>query len=116
MKAALQQLIDRNLPLPGMAAWGVRLADRSCESRCYSDWFTAAQIEQALNRLVPAADGLASHGIKPTRLCWVFEHTRIHLALRSDGAGLALFVENRPGVANPKAEEVLESFLLLPEV
>jgi hypothetical protein len=116
MKAALQELIDRNLPLPGMAAWGVRLADRSCESRCYGDWFTAAQVEQALNRLVPAADGLASHAIKPRRLCWVFEHTRIHLALKSDGACLALFVENRPGVANPKAEELLGSFLELAEL
>ena len=66
-------------------------------SHCYSDWFTPAQVEQALSRLALAADSLGYHGIQPIRLCWVFEHTRIHLALRRDGACLAFFVENRPG-------------------
>jgi hypothetical protein len=116
MKKALQALIDRNLPLPGVAACGVRLADRSCEGRCYSDWFAAAQVEQALNWLALAADSLGPHGIQPTRLCWVFEHTRVHLALRSDGACLALFVENRPGVTNPKLEDLLEEFLRLADL
>ena len=43
-----QEFLDGSLPLPGMAACSVRLADRTFVSRCYSDWFTSAQVEQAL--------------------------------------------------------------------
>jgi len=114
MKDTLQDFLDRNLPLPGVAACSARLADRTFVSRCYSDWFAIAQVEQALSRLALAADSLGYHGIQPARLCWVFEHTRIHLALRRDGACLAFFVENRPGVTNPKLEAVLEEFARLP--
>ena len=113
MKEALQDFLDRNLPLPGLAACSVRLAERSYESRCYGEWFAAAQVEQTLNRLALAADSLGPPGTQPTRLCWVFEHARVHLALRGDGACLALFVENRPGVTSPKLEDVLEKFLRL---
>jgi len=114
MKKALDDFLDGNLPLPGVAACSARLADRSFVSRCYSDWFTAAQVEQALNRLALAADSLGYHGIQPIRLCWVFERTRIHLALRRDAVCLAVFAENRPGVANPKLEGLLEEFAALP--
>jgi len=114
MKDTLQEFLDRNLPLPGLAACSVRLADRTFVSRCYSDWFTSAQVEQALSRLALAADSLGYHGIQPSRLGWVFEHSRIHLALRRDGACLAFFVENRPGVTNPKLEGLLEEFTRLP--
>ena len=114
MKDALQEFLDRNLPLPGLAACSVRLADRTFVSRCYSDWFTTAQVEQALGRLALAADSLGYHGIQPSRLGWIFEHSRIHLALRRDGACLAFFVENRPGVTNAKLEGLLEGFTKLP--
>ena len=114
MKDTLQDFLDGNLPLPGLAACSVRLADRTFVSRCYSDWFTSAQVEQALSRLALAADSLGYHGIQPLRLAWVFEHSRIHLALRHDGACLACFMENRPGVTNPKLESLLEEFTRLP--
>jgi len=110
MKDALQEFLDRRLPLPGVGAWSVRLADRTVTSQCYGDWFSAQQLEQAVTRLALAADGLGYHGIQPVRLCWVFEHARIHLALRRDGICLALFVENRPGVTTPKLEAVLTEF------
>ena len=113
MNEALQGFLDRSLPLPGVTACGVRLADRTFVSRCYSDWFTSTQVEQALSRLALAADSLGYHGIQPSRLGWVFEHSRIHLALRRDGACLAFFVENRPGVTNPKLEGLLEEFTRL---
>ena len=68
---------------------------------------------KALSRLALAADSLGYHGIQPARLCWVFERARIHLALRQDGACLALFVENRPGNTT-KLEALLEEFTSLP--
>lgn len=114
MKQALDDFLDGNLPLPSVAACSARLADRTFVSRCYSDWFTAARVEQALNRLALAADSLGYHGIHPISLCWVFERTRIYLALRGDAACLALFVENRPGAADPRIYALLDEFAALP--
>jgi hypothetical protein len=114
MKKALEEFLDRNLPLPGVAACSARLADQTLVSRCYSDWFTAEQVEQVLNRLAQMADSVGYHGIRPTRLCWVFERTRILLALREDAACLAFFVENRPGAPNPKLESLLKEFAAMP--
>ena len=114
MTETLPAFLDRNLPLPGVAACSTRLADRTFVSRCYSDWFTVAQVEQAVSRLALAADSLGYHGIQPARLCWVFEHTRIHLALRRDGACLAFFTENRPGVTSAKLLGMLEEFMGMP--
>jgi hypothetical protein len=110
MKEKLQEFLSKRMPLPGVAAWGARLADRTVMSHCYSDWFSTEQIEQTLGRLALSADGLGYHGVRPVRLCWVFEHARIHLALRRDGICLALFVENRPGATNAKLEGVLGEF------
>jgi hypothetical protein len=113
MKEKIEDFLSRRMPLPGVAAWGARLADRTVLSHCYSDWFSPEQVEQTLARLALSADGLGYHGIQPERLCWVFEHARIHLALRRDGICLALFVENRPGVTNAKLEGVLGEFATL---
>jgi hypothetical protein len=110
MKETIQEFLNRRLPLPGVAAWSFRLADRTVLSHCYTDWFSEKQLEQTISRLALAADGLGYHGIQPARLCWVFEHTLIYLALHRAGICLALFVENRPGVATPKLDRVLEEF------
>ena len=72
--------------------------------------FGHESVEIGAARLALAADGLGYHGIQPVRLCWVFEHARIHLALRRDGTCLALFVENRPGVTNAELLGLLEEF------
>ena len=114
MKEPLPEFLDRNLPLKGVAACGVRLADRTCVSRCYSDWFAAARVEKAMDTLALAAKSLRDHGLQPTCPCWVFEDARIHLALGRDGGCLAIFAENRPGVATPKLEGLLEEFTRLP--
>ena len=73
-------MLERSLPHPGVAAWGARLPDHTVANQCYSDWFGPAQIEQALTRLVLAAESLKAHRLEPVRLCWVFEHARILLA------------------------------------
>ena len=113
MKDPLQDFLDDHLPLDGVAACSVRFADRTYVTRC-GDHFSAAQVEKVLGRLALAADGLGYHGIHPTRLCWSFEHIRIHLAMRRDGTCLAVFLENRPGAGNGKLEGMLREFSNLP--
>ena len=114
MREVLQALLQNGLPQPGVAAWGARLPDHSVGSQCYSDWFTPAQIEQLVTRLALAAESLRTHRIDPVRLRWTFEHARIHLALRRDGACLALFVENRPDLSAAGLNGLIEGFIALP--
>ena len=114
MKEALQALLQNGLPQPGVAAWGARLPDQSLGSQCYTDWFTPAQVEQILTRLTLAAESLRPHRVEPVRLCWTFEHARIHLALRHDGACLAFFLENRPGLPAAGLDELIAQFIALP--
>jgi hypothetical protein len=116
MTPALQDLLTTRLPFPGLAAWSVRLEDRSPASECFVNWLAPAQVEQALARVALAADSLAQQNLKPSRLCWVFEHLRIYLAVRPDQTCLALFLENRPELPAATAEGVLEAFATLPSV
>ena len=102
--------------MPGVAAWCARLTDRTLASQCYTDWFRPAQVEQALSRVALAAESLAQHQIQPLKLCWTFEHARIYLACRPDGACLAMFVENRPDAPAAAVENVLHEFAALPDV
>lgn len=111
MKETLKKFVESRLPLEGLAAWGARLPDRTLASQCLNGWFTPRQVEQAVTRLALAAESLNSHGIQPVRLCWVFEHARIHLALRADGACLALFVENRPVTSSAALGSALAGFM-----
>ncbi len=114
MKQELEAFLSLRLPLPGLAAWGARLADRSMASRSFAPSLAARQIEQTVTKLTQAAEQLADHRIQPVRFCWVFEHLRIHVALRREGHCLALFVENRPGLASTALDGLLDDFVNLP--
>ena len=114
MKEAITELLGRRLPLPGIVAWTARLPDRSLIHQCYNDWFNDAQLAEIINRLTLAADGFGYHGIQPLRLCWVFEHARIHLALRRDGPCLLFIAENQQGFSPAKIEAVFDEFSALP--
>lgn len=114
MSEALRKFIDENVPKAGLAAWGALLGDRTFKSQSYNNWFTASQIEQTVRRLTIAAQNLAQHQIVPLRLCWTFEHARVHLAVRDDGRCLTLFVENRPDLALDALDRALDEFLKQP--
>jgi len=116
MSRAVQDFLDPRMPLPGVAAWAARLADRSLVHQAYVDWFTPAQLEKMIAHMALAAEHLARHQIQPRQVCWVFEHARIHLAVRPDGACLALFAENRAAVPTDMLTELLTEFLALPEL
>jgi len=114
MSAALRDFLAARLPLPGLAAWSARLADRTVTHECFVSWLTPAQIEQILARLALASEGLQHQHIHPIRSCWVFEPVRLYLAARPDGACLALFMENRPDLPRAATENLLDAFTALP--
>ena len=116
MSAQLQQLLEQQLPQPGEAAWAVRMPDAAVGQETFGDWFSADQVAQVLARLTQAVENLNRHQFEPTRLSWVFEHARLHLAVRADGACLMLIVENRQDVPQTEIGQLLDSFLTLPEM
>lgn len=113
MNDLLQPFLEKHLPLEGVVAWSARSSDSAPASHSYHDWLSVGQIEQALDSLELAAKNLNSHGIHPLQLCSIFEHLRIYLSLREDGACLALFVENRPTQAADALNHLLEDFRVL---
>lgn len=117
MSAVLQTFLDERLPLPGIVACAIRQPDRSIISRRDGDAMTTAQVEQAFSRMTVAAEGLKRHRFEINTLCWTFEHARVHLARRRDGAQLAVFAENIPGQPpNEGALPLIAAFQELPEV
>jgi len=114
MNQPIESLLGTQLPLPGLAAWCARWADRTVAHQCYSNWLTPAQVQQTVTRLALAAESLQQHKLQPVRLCWVFEHLRLHLAIRPDGACLALFAENRADLPANAFENVLDAFVRAP--
>ena len=114
MKPAVEELFERRQPLAGLAAWCVRQADRTSFSHSYTEWFTAAQLERTLHRMTAGLQSLSGLEMQPEFLCWVFDRARVFLAIRPDGATLALFAENRPGLPVGEFDVVLKEFIDLP--
>ncbi len=111
MSSTLENFLDERLPLPGIVACAIRLPDRSIVSRRDGDALTTAQVEQSLSRLAVAAEGLKRHRFEVKTVCWTFDHARIHLTRRPDGAQLAVFSENIPGeLSNEGAQHLLAAF------
>jgi hypothetical protein len=104
------QWLGARPPFTGLAAWSLRRADGTFARQCYADWLTPAQVDQALARLGHSVETLEQHKLRGTRLCWAFEHLRLYYAAGRDGAGLALFVENRPEAQLSEAEAWLNEF------
>lgn len=113
MNDSLKPFLETHLPMEGVVAWSARSPVFAPSSQSYHDWLSIGQIEQALDSLVLSAKNLASHGIHPLQLCSVFEHLRIYLSLREDGACLAVFVENRPTQATDALNRLLEDFRVI---
>jgi hypothetical protein len=100
----LDAFLDTWFPVPGIVAAAIRLPDQRTLTRRDGDALASSQVEQTLNRLVLAVDGLRRHRLEPHTLCWTFERASIHLARRPDGAWLALFATR--GAAAPEPREV----------
>ncbi len=111
MNDALEEFFATRLSRPGLAAYGLRLPDRSVHHKCLTNWIAPSQIEPALNRLMLAADNLRNHQLQPVTLYWTFERLRLYAGFRPDGACLVLFLENSAIEAAPHWESTLRDFM-----
>jgi hypothetical protein len=114
MRKTCEEFFAARLPIPGLAACGVRLPDGLVIHQSFNRWLTPMQIRQAMDHLAQTSEILQHQQIEPVRMTWVFEHLRVYLRLRPDTACLALFVENRPELVPSELERVLEEFAGLP--
>jgi hypothetical protein len=110
MSQALTSFLEQRLPLPGVAAWGLRSSDRTMLSGSYAEYLPPSRVEQTLGRLMLATESLQYHQVQPLQLCWVFEHLRVHLTQARNGAWLALFVENIPDLQGDAVAALLKEF------
>ena len=113
MMPSLQEFLTARLPFPGLAAWGACLGGAEVQYQSFAAWLTAAQLAPALGQLHRAAQDLKGYELEPRRLNWAFEHLRIRMVFRSDGAWLALFLENRVDLNHLLVETVVEEFATL---
>jgi hypothetical protein len=111
MSQVLREFLANRLTLPVLAAWGARIAGSEFVSLSKYEWLTTERLEQTHQELTLAAERLGRHNLRPSRLCWVFEHLRIYFAARSDGASLACYVQNSPEIAVGEVEKVLDDFV-----
>ena len=114
MSEVLKEFVEANLPSAGLAAWGMRFADGTWFTRCCNEALALPHVEQMAKALATAGGELEPHGLQPVRLCWVFEHARLHLALRREGVCLVLLMENRPDFPQGEIDRVLETFVQMP--
>jgi len=110
MNVALEAFLTARLPFPGLAAFVARDTEGKLLQQAYGKGLAPAHLEQAFTRLLVAVDSLRHQQLEAVRLCWTFEHLRIYFARRTDGACLALLVENHPRIAMADLESVLAEF------
>jgi hypothetical protein len=113
MKKTCEDFFAARLPIPGLVGCGARLPDGMVIHQSFAHWLVPIQIRQVTAHLVQTIANLREHEIQPVRMAWVFEHLRVQVRLRSDGACLALFLENRPELQPASVESVLEEFASL---
>jgi hypothetical protein len=111
MSEPLNDFLAKRLTLPALAGWAARVSERQFASDSKFEWLTKARLEQTHQQLKLAMERLIRYDLRPSRLCWVFEHLRIYFAARPDGTSLACYVENKPDIQVIEVEKVLEDFL-----
>ena len=116
MSDVLETFFAPRLPIGGLVAYSVQLPDEVLAVRCFSRSLHTLAAENLLTRVVHAGRGLLPRDQCAASYCWSFECLRVYVAARTDGACLALLVENDPGAQLPRIQETLQAFVDLPEV
>lgn len=110
MKESPRELIQRSLPLPGLAAWGMLTADERFEGECLTDWLWPEQVEQLTRRLKAACAVLPAHRLEASSTCWVYERARLYASLLPNQECLVLVVEGRTASNASRFHELLQAF------
>jgi len=116
MSDALENFLPPRLPIGGVAAYSIHLANGVLVADCFSKSLYPTSADQMLTRIIKSGQTLLPCGEHPAHYCWVFEGHRVYVAARPDGVCLALLVENNPSAQLARIKETLQDFLDLEEV
>ena len=116
MSDTLESFLSSQLPIGGLAAYSVQVAENVLTSQCLSKSLYPSSTEQMLLRVVKSGHALLPGGDQPTHYCWTFEAHKVFIAARPDGGCLALLMENNPSTQVNRVKEILQGFLDLSEI
>lgn len=111
MSDSLESFLASRLPIVGLVGYSIQVTDRVLTSECCSKSLYPTTVAQLLDGTVHGVRTLLPPGEKPAQYCWTFEYFRVYVAARSDGACLALLVENNPGAQIVRIQEALQAFI-----
>ena len=116
MSDIIEEFFSPRLPIGGVVAYSVQTPDQVLAVQCFSKSFYSSAAENLLSRVVHAGLTLLPGGQRAASYCWSFESLRVYVAARTDGACLALLVENGPAAQLLRIQETLQAFVDLPEL
>jgi len=110
MKEAIEALIQRHLPFPGLVAWIARLKNGTCfNQRLIGSRLDDEAVKRSANSIVLTADLLRGQDLATETVSMVFEQARLCVAFRGDGACLVLLMHNNAETTIP-AQRLLREF------
>ncbi len=117
MSDALDNLLASHLPIVGLAAYCVQLPDGSVDFNCVAKNLPAGPAKQMLKSLIGTGKTLLPPpNNQPAQYCWIYDALRAYVAVRQDGACLAMLVENNPSLQGLPIRETLQAFLDLQDL
>ena len=111
MSEITDSFLSSRLPIIGLAAYSINSGDEVVEAQCLSKSLYPASAKHLLKASVLNSRTLLPAGDLAAQYCWSFDCVRVYVALRPDGACLALLVENNPGVQMVRIQETLQAFV-----
>jgi hypothetical protein len=112
MNPVLDQWLASCARSPGTLGCGVQLPDHTRASRSYNEGFPQTHLDETLRCLAELSAVFSGQGMFPRWFTWTFELGQIRVAIRPDGALLALAIQ--PGSTAAENLGVLtEEFLAL---
>lgn len=116
MSNAVDNFLASRLPIAGVAAYCVQMADRVVAAQCFSKSLYASTTERMLLGVVLSCRTLLPASERSARYCWIFESLHVYVAARADGLSLALLVEDTLATELAQVRETVQAFLEIPEL
>ena len=110
MKPTLGNIVSSRLPVAGLLAYSIQLADQLLVTECIAHSLDRSTTQDMLAAVVRNGRELLPAQSAPANYCWTFEQFKIYVTVRADGAALALVVENHPGVQMVRLKEMRQEF------
>jgi hypothetical protein len=114
MSDSLQNFLSPRLPIVGLAAYRIEASDRVLANQCTSRSLSPAAAERILASMIQSGRALLPTNNESALYCWSFDRLKVYVAARTDGACLAVLVENNPDAQVIRIREALQAFVEQP--